>query len=118
MRKGFGRFDRLCCVISVWAASLNAGFALQVEFFTDVTEYRLGECVMIPVRTASVVAETTMVDLQSDKPGVIEVLRQPEFLRGQATGFARIRTLAPGEVSLRSGGSRLRVKVLKIGVEN
>ncbi len=112
MRKGFGRFDRLCCVISVWAASLNAGFALQVEFFTDVTEYRLGECVMIPVRTASVVAETTMVDLQSDKPGVIEVLRQPEFLRGQATGFARIRTLAPGEVSLRSGGSRLRVKVL------
>jgi uncharacterized protein (DUF1800 family) len=43
---------------------------------------------------------------------VIEVLRQPEFLHGHDTGFARIRTLAPGEVGLRSGGSRLRVKVL------
>jgi hypothetical protein len=40
------------------------------------------------------------------------VLRQPEFLQGQATGFARIRTLAPGEVILKSGDSRLRVNVL------
>ncbi len=112
MLKGLRRLDWVCCVVSTWGASLSVALALPVDFFTDVTECRLGECVMIPVRTASAVAETTTVDLLSDKSGVIEVLRQPEFLRGQATGFARIRTLVPGEVSLRSGGSSLRVKVL------
>lgn len=112
MRTGSRRLDRVCCVVSAWAASLGAGLAIPVEFFTEVAEYRLGECVMIPVRTSSAVEDATTVDLQSDKRGVIEVLRQPEFLRGQATGFARIRTLAPGEVNLRSGSSQLRVKVL------
>jgi hypothetical protein len=99
-------------VVSVWVASQGACLALQVDFCTDVAEYRLGESVMIPVRTATAVGEATPVDLEPDKQGVIEVLRQPEFLQGQNTAFARIRTLAPGEVSLRSGGSRLRVKVL------
>lgn len=113
MRKEYGRFHRVIRVVSAWAASMSASLALQAGFFTDVTEYRLGECVMIPVQKAAAVEETTTLDLQVDKQGVIEVLRQPEFLRGQTTGFARIRTLAPGEVTLRFGDSRLRVKVLK-----
>jgi uncharacterized protein (DUF1800 family) len=112
MQKESGYFARGCHVVFVWLASLAACLALQVGFFTDVAEYRLGESVMIPVRTAKAPGETTTVELHPDKPGVVEVLRQPEFLQGQATGFARIRTLAPGEVSLRSGESRLRVKVL------
>jgi uncharacterized protein (DUF1800 family) len=112
MKTGLGRLERVCLVVCAWAAPLGVALALPLEFFTDTVEYRLGESVMIPVRAASPAGETTIVDLQPDKPGVIEVLRQPEFLQGHDTGFARIRTLAPGEVGLRSGGSRLRVKVL------
>lgn len=112
MQTRLGSFDRLGLVVSAWAVSLGVGLALQVEFFTDAVEYRLGESVMIPVRATNAAGEAASADLQSDKPGVIEMLRQPEFLQGQTTGFARIRTLAPGEVSLRAGGSRLRVKVL------
>lgn len=99
-------------LLPAWAASMGLLSALPVEFFTDTVEYRLGESVMIPVRTTSAAGETTTVELQADRPGVIEVLRKPEFLRGQDTGFARIRTLAPGVVSLRCGGSHLRLKVL------
>ena len=105
--------DRVFRVVFTWGTSLGAGLALPVEFCTDGVEYRLGESVMIPVRTAVAVGETTTVNLQQDKPGVIEVLRQPEFLKGHDTGFARIRTLAPGQMILRSGDSSLRVKVLK-----
>jgi hypothetical protein len=112
MHSKTSRLGRMISVVSVWAASQGACLAQQVEFFTDVAEYRLGESVMIPLRSASAVGETTTVDLETDKQGVVEVLRKPEFLKGQSTGFARIRTLAPGEVSLRSGGSRMRVKVL------
>lgn len=92
-------------VLAGWAA------AEPVSFFTDEAEYRLGESVMIPVRARSAAGETVRCELAMGKPGVVEVLRQPEILKGQNTGFARIRTLAPGEVILKSGDARLRVKV-------
>lgn len=66
---------------------------------------------MIPVHAPSVVVEATRCELVMEKPGVIELLQQPEILKGQDTGFVRIRTLSPGEAVLKSGSSRLRVKV-------
>jgi hypothetical protein len=97
--------------VAGWAASLCAVIAAPVSFSTDQVEYRLGESVMIPVHAPSAVAEATRCELAMEKPGVIELLQQPEILKGQDTGFARIRTLSPGETVLKSGASRLRVKV-------
>jgi hypothetical protein len=106
-----GRFGRMFPVVSGWTLSICAAVAAPLSFFTDEVECRLGESVMIPLRTASKAGETIRVDLQADKPGAIEILRQPEILPGHDTGFARIRTLVPGVVILKSGGSKLRVKV-------
>ena len=106
-----GRFERIFPVVSGWALSICAAVAAPLSFFTDEVECRLGESVMIPFRAASKAGETIQMDLHLDKPGVIEILRQPEILPGQETGFARIRTLVPGVVTLKSGDSKLRVKV-------
>ena len=96
-------------VISGLAGCLCA--AAPLSFFSDEVEYRLGESVMIPVRMESKADENVEFELKVDQPDVIEVLKLPEILAGHNTGFARIQTLAPGEVTLSSGDAKLRVKV-------
>jgi hypothetical protein len=86
-------------------------FAGPVSFVTGEVEYRLGESVMIPVMAETAVAETTGQELVMDPPGIVEILQPPQILKDHDTGFARIRTLAPGEVVLKSGDSSLRVRV-------
>jgi len=96
---------------AAWLGSLCAAVAAPLSFFTDQVEYRLGESVMIPVRTGSAVVEATDWEIRADKPGRIEILQKPQVLEGRDTGFARIRTLAPGSVVLHVGGSQMRVNV-------
>ena len=98
-------------VVSGCATCLGA--AGPLSFFSDEVEIRLGESVMIPVRMESKADETVEFALKVDKADVIEVLKAPEILAGHDTGFARIRTLTAGEVTLSSGGSKLRVMVGK-----
>lgn len=111
MQTGKRRLDQVFSLLCGWVTLLCAAAAGPAVFLTDEMECRLGESVMIPVRVESAVQEVARCELLPEKPGVIELLRQPEILKGQDTGFARIRTLAPGETVLKCGESRLRVKV-------
>ena len=77
--------------------------ATPVGFVTKDVDYRLGESVMIPLEASAPVAENTALELKALKPGVVEISRQPEILKDQQMGFARIRTLTPGEVVLKCG---------------
>lgn len=86
-------------------------YAAPVSFVTKEVEYRLGESVMIPLETSVPVAETTALELVAQKSGIVEIIRQPEILKDQPMGFARIRTLTPGEVVLKCGDASLRVRV-------
>ncbi len=92
---------------------LIAGSALASpgEFISEEGEYRLGESVLIPLRVESAVDTRIEGVLQMDRNGIVEVLREPEFLIGHEIGFARIRTLAAGEVTLQSGDSKMRIRV-------
>ena len=96
-------------------AWIFCGFAFckaePLSFVTDEVEYRLGESVMIPVKTRAPLAENTAYVLEMQKQGVVGILRQPEILKGHDTGFARIQTLSPGEVVLKSGNSGIRIRV-------
>lgn len=85
--------------------------ATPASFVTKEVEYRLGESVMIPLETSAPVAETTALELKAQKAGIVEIIRQPEILKDQQMGFARIRTLTPGEVVLKCGDASLRVRV-------
>ncbi|HSP43395.1 MAG TPA: DUF1800 family protein, partial [Luteolibacter sp.] len=86
--------------------------AADPAFVTGAVEYRLGESATIPLRVPAAVEESTRHELAVENESIIRILRQPEFLAGNDTGFARILTLAPGETVLKSGNSRLRVRVL------
>lgn len=101
--------------IGLTALFLASGFsgliAAPVSFVTKEVEYRLGESVMIPLETTAPATETTALELKPQKPGIVEVIRQPEILKDQQMGFARIRTMAPGEVILKCGDASLRVRV-------
>lgn len=90
------------------AGSLLAG---PGAFVSPESEYRLGESVMIPLRLSAPADETIHGILEMNTPGVVEVLREPEFLAGHEIGFARIRTLAPGKVTLKNSESKMRVNV-------
>lgn len=105
---------RHACNIVIWiACGLSYSTAGEVSFVTKEVEYRLGESVMIPLKMDKPVAETTSLELKSQKAGIVEILRQPEILKGQDIGFARIRTLSPGEVTLKSGNASIVVRVAK-----
>lgn len=98
----------------LWFLSGLALSAVEpISFVTNEVEYRLGESVMIPVKASAPVAETTAFELKLQKPGIVEIMRQPEILKDKDTGFARIRTLAPGDVVLKSGDASIRVQVTK-----
>ena len=85
--------------------------ATPASFVTKEVEYRLGESVMIPLETSAPVAETTALELKAQKAGIVDIIRKPEILKDQQMGFARIRTLTPGEVVLKCGDASLRVRV-------
>jgi hypothetical protein len=89
----------------------TATFAAPASFLTEETEYRLGESVMIPLKLDAAAEEKFTTKLEPDTPGIIEVLREPEFLVGQTLGFARIRTLKPGTVVVKNGESSMTLKV-------
>jgi len=89
----------------------HAAFAVPGAFLTQSSEFRLGESVMIPIRLDSPPEKTVTSTLESNRPGIIEILRHPEFLPGQTIGFARIRTLKPGTVALKHGAARMQVTV-------
>ncbi len=98
----------------VWiACGLSRSDAAPVSFVTEEVEYRLGESVMIPLKVDAPVAETTTLELKLQKQGIVEIMRQPEILKDHDIGFARIRTLTPGEVIIKSGDASLRVRVTK-----
>ena len=98
----------------VWiACGLSRSNAAPVSFVTEEVEYRLGESVMIPLKVDAPVAETTTLELKFQKQGIVEIMRQPEILKDHDIGFARIRTLTPGEVIIKSGDASLRVRVTK-----
>lgn len=102
------------CGLFVWiACGLSLSTAATVSFVTEEVEYRLGESVMIPIKVDAPVAETTALELKLQKPGIVEIMRQPEILKDQDIGFARIRTLTPGEVIIKSGDASIRVRVTK-----
>lgn len=103
----------LNCGFVVWLGFGLSAMAAPLSFVTHEVEYRLGESVMIPVKTKGPVAETTAFELSMQKQGIVEIMRQPEILKDQETGFARIRTVAPGEVILKSGDASIRVRVTK-----
>jgi hypothetical protein len=90
---------------------LTTAFAAPAAFLTEKCEYRLGESVMIPLQLAAPATELIAGTLEASRPGLIEVLREPEFLAGQTIGFARIRTLKPGSVELKHGDSRMKLTV-------
>ncbi len=99
------------CALSVFGLAVSS--AAPVSFVTEEVEYRLGESVMIPLKVNASVTETTAFELKSQKQGIVEILRQPEILKDQDIGFARIRTLTPGEVVLKCGDASIRVRVTK-----
>ncbi|MES2980754.1 MAG: DUF1800 family protein [Verrucomicrobiota bacterium] len=102
------------CGLIVWTAcGLSFSTAAPVSFVTQEVEYRLGESVMIPIKVDAPVAETTALELKLQKQGIVEIMRQPEILKDHDIGFARIRTLAPGEVIIKSGDASIRVRVTK-----
>jgi len=88
-----------------------ASIAAPGEFIGNVSEFRLGESVMIPIRLGTPAEETIHGTLTMDRPGIVEILREPEFLAGHEIGFTRIRTLATGTVTLKHGDSHMRVNV-------
>jgi hypothetical protein len=89
----------------------TAALAAPASFLTKECEFRLGETAMIPLKLDAPAEEPTTSTLAISRPGFIEVLRQPEFLAGHSTGFARIRTLKPGSVEVTSGNSRMTIQV-------
>ncbi|MEY3395007.1 MAG: hypothetical protein RL346_1243 [Verrucomicrobiota bacterium] len=93
------------------ACGISGSMAAPVSFVTKEVEYRLGECVMIPLECSTPASETTALELKPQKPGMVEIIRQPEILKDQQMGFARIRTCAPGEVVLKCGEASLSVRV-------
>ena len=96
------------CGLVVWIGfGLSALAAAPISFVTNEVEYRLGESVMIPLKVDAPVAETTAHELKLQKQGIVEILRQPEILKDQDIGFARIRTLTPGEVVLKCGDASI-----------
>ena len=105
------RFFSLNCGLVVWIGFGASALAAPISFVTHEVEYRLGESVMIPVKANAPLAETTAFELTLQKQGIVEIMRQPEILKDQETGFARIRTVAPGEVILKSGDASLRIRV-------
>ncbi len=85
--------------------------AEPADFLSSRTELRLGESVMIPLQRATPAETRVTTTLTADPPGVVEILHEPEFLAGHDTGFARVRTLAPGETTLRHGESELQIHI-------
>ncbi|MFU8892176.1 MAG: DUF1800 family protein [Luteolibacter sp.] len=88
-----------------------AAIAAPGAFVTPESEFRLGESVMVPLRLDAPAEQIVHGTLTMNRPGIVEILREPEFLAGHEIGFARIRTLAPGAVVLRNGESTMRVNV-------
>lgn len=101
-------FRHFCILVVSLAGVLSAA---PVSFVTKEVEYRLGESVMIPLETSEPLTETSALEIKAQKQGIVEIIRQPEILKDQKMGFARIRTLAPGEVILKCGDASLRVRV-------
>jgi len=97
----------LACI----SCGLAFSSAAPISFMTDEVEYRLGESVMIPVKAGAAMSETTAFELEPQKKGIVEIMRQPAILKDHDIGFARIRTLSPGEVILKSGDASIRVRV-------
>lgn len=106
-------FPSICGLMVCISCSLSYLTAAPVSFVTTEVEYRLGESVMIPLKIDAPVTETTALELKMQKPDIVEILRQPEILKDHDMGFARIRTLSPGEVVLKSGDASIRVRVTK-----
>ena len=61
------------CNIALWiGCGLSYSAAAEVSFVTKEVEYRLGESVMIPLKMDTPVAETTSLELKSQKAGIVE----------------------------------------------
>lgn len=92
-------------------ASCVAALAEGPSFVPDEATFRLGESVMVPLSRTTIDGPLD-VALTVDPPERAEVLRDVGFLAGHATGFARIRTLSPGDAVLRAGDATMRLRVL------
>jgi uncharacterized protein (DUF1800 family) len=89
----------------------SAALSSPATFLTKECEYRLGESLMIPLKLDTPTVEKFSGSVETSPPGIIEVLRPPEFLAGNSIGFARIRTLKPGTVTMQYGTSQMRIRV-------
>ena len=102
---------RLIAACFLACAAGPPAMAEPADFLTSHAEYRLGESVMIPLQRDTAAESTLTTTLRAVPAGIIEILREPEFLAGHETGFARIRTLKPGEVTLHHGDAKLRLHI-------
>ena len=62
---------------------VNWAMADAAAFLTPESEYRLGESVMIPLHLDAAADERITSTLEMDRAGIVEVIREPEFLAGQ-----------------------------------
>ncbi len=72
----------------------------RVDFFVPRTVLWSGRTAVIPLRADhAAVADETFPVAVSDA-GVVEILRPPQVLSGETTGFMRVRALRPGHLRL------------------
>ena len=84
---------------------------VKFNFVIDSTRIPLGELRMIPVERSGPLDQKLDSEAKIEGGDAVEILRQPEFLPGQAMGFMRVRGAKAGTVKLALGDKSLSVEV-------
>ncbi len=111
-----GLFLEGCMRIFVLAAaiplSLSAAPApATLGFFTKESQIWLNETQVIPLKISTAGGERRILKTEISPQGAADVVQPATFLKGETTGFLRLRGLKAGKAELQVDGLKLALKI-------
>ncbi|MEK7487244.1 MAG: hypothetical protein AABZ60_23175, partial [Planctomycetota bacterium] len=73
------------------------------SFFTSQTVLWSGRTQILPIQLSQPATVDMTIQLISESPDLLDILKHPQFLAGEKIGYARIRTKYRGQTTLRLG---------------
>jgi hypothetical protein len=103
----------LAAVLLTWLPLVAIHAESTIRFASEKLELRCGETAMVPLIRDNPAGERETPGIELSDSRILEIIREPEILPGNQTGFLRIRTLEAGDTTLTISGATLDVSVRK-----
>ncbi len=100
---------RIIPLICAWFSLAIA--SAEIRFSTDHLSLRSGESAMVAITDDGDPGALRSPECRIEGTEVLKLLREPQILAGEKTGFLRVRALKPGQTKLTVAGKTIKVTV-------